>query len=189
MSSTAAQVRRLQTVAPRLTQAALQRARLTVVPRTRRSSAPRVPFVTFVSVILLAGVVGLLLFNTSMQQASFRATALQNQATDLSAQQEALEMDIEALNQPARLARLAKEMGMVIPATPAGIIDLGTGKITGDPVAASATDAIPVHPPAPRKPAALNRTVKYVKVAPGGGAAGTATTPKKGTDGAPTRNR
>ncbi|NGZ99991.1 hypothetical protein G5V59_06500 [Nocardioides sp. W3-2-3] len=91
MSSTAPQIRRLQTVAPRIAQAALQRARLTVVPRARRSRAPRVPFVTFVSVILLAGVLGLLLFNTSMQQASFRATALQKQATDLSAQQEALE--------------------------------------------------------------------------------------------------
>ena len=74
MSSTAAQVRaRL----PRIAEIAVKRARLTVVPRPRtRPRAPRVPFVTLVSVILLGGVVGLLMFNTSMQQASFRAAAL-----------------------------------------------------------------------------------------------------------------
>ena len=46
-----------------------------VAPRPRgcRSS-------TLVSLVLLGGVVGLLLFNTSMQQASFAATALEQQA-------------------------------------------------------------------------------------------------------------
>ncbi len=158
MSSTAPQIRRLQTVAPRIAQAALQRARLTVVPRTRRSRAPRVPFVTFVSVILLAGVVGLLLFNTSMQQASFKATALQNQATDLGAQQEALEMDLAALREPNRLAKLAQQMGMVIPAQ-AGVIDLSTGRISGSPAPASGNDRIPLHMPGPKKPRELQAPV------------------------------
>ena len=55
--------------------AALQRARLTVVPRARtRTSA--LPFVTLVSFVLLAGVIGLLMFNTSMQQAAFAATTM-----------------------------------------------------------------------------------------------------------------
>ena len=84
MSSTAPQLRsRL----PRLAEAAVERARLTVVPR-RRTRAPRVPFVTLVSTLLLGGVVGLLLFNTSMQQASFAATALEEQATNLSAREQ-----------------------------------------------------------------------------------------------------
>lgn len=183
MSSTAPQIRRLQSVAPRIAQAALERARLTVVPRTRRKRAPRVPFVAFVSVILLAGVVGLLLFNTSMQQASFKATALENQATDLGAQQEALEMDIQALREPQRLARLAQELGMVIPSTPAGILDLSTGRITGDPTPASGDDALPLHMPGPEKPAELRRP-EDVKVSAGGEAK-----PKTRTDGAPTRDR
>lgn len=146
---------RLPYAAPRIAQAALDRARLTVVPRTRRSRAPRVPFVTFVSVILLAGVVGLLLFNTSMQQASFRETALEKQATDLSAQQEALEMDLQSLREPQRVARAAQRLGMVIPSTPAGVLDLGSGKVTGDPTPATAEDSIPLQMPAPRKPSAL----------------------------------
>ena len=185
MSSTAPQIRRLQSVAPRIAQAALERARLTLVPRTRRKRAPRVPFVAFVSVILLAGVIGLLLFNTSMQQASFKATALENQATDLGAQQEALEMDIQALREPQRLARLAQDMGMVIPSTPAGVLDLSTGKITGQPVPASGGDAIPLHMPGPKKPAELQRPAD-VKVNP---AKAAGSKPKTATDGAPTGDR
>ena len=67
---------------PKIADAAIARARLTVVPRTRTKTA-RVPFVVLVSMLLLGGVVGLLLFNTSMQQASFAATALDAQATTL----------------------------------------------------------------------------------------------------------
>ena len=46
-----------------LAEAALDRARLTVVPRTGARAA-RMPFVTLVVVVLLGGVVGLLCFNT-----------------------------------------------------------------------------------------------------------------------------
>jgi anti-sigma factor RsiW len=186
MSSTAPQIRRLQAVAPRIAQAALERARLTVVPRTRRSRAPRVPFVAFVSVILLAGVIGLLLFNTSMQQASFKATALENQATDLAAQQEALEMDVAALSQAERVNRLAQDMGMVVPSS-AGILDLSTGKVTGEPVPASGADAIPLHMPGPKLPAELRRP-DDVKV-PAGGDAAAGAKAKRTTDGAPTGDR
>ena len=42
-----------------------------------RTQAARTPFVVLVIGLLVAGVVGLLMFNTHMQQASFRATALQ----------------------------------------------------------------------------------------------------------------
>ena len=71
MSSTAAQVAR---AAP-----ADRRGRRQARPAHGRpaaadpAAAPRVPFVTLVSLMLLGGVVGLLMFNTSMQQASFRA--------------------------------------------------------------------------------------------------------------------
>ena len=65
---------------PRLAEEAVARARLTVVPR-RRVRAARMPFVTLVSLVLLGGVVGLLCFNTPMQQASFAATKLEAQAT------------------------------------------------------------------------------------------------------------
>jgi hypothetical protein len=155
MSSTSPLRNRLPYVAPRIAQAALQRARLTVVPR-RRTQAPRVPFVTFVSIILLGGVIGLLMFNTSMQQASFRETALQNQATDLGAQQEALEMDLQVLNDPAHVAAAAEKLGLVMPASGAGVLHLGSGRISGDPQPATGADRLPLEPPGPSRPADLD---------------------------------
>ena len=62
MSSPAVQPR-IRSRVPRIAEAAVERARLTVVPR-RRTRAGRVPFVALVSLVLLGGVVGLLLFNT-----------------------------------------------------------------------------------------------------------------------------
>ena len=103
MSSTSPQRR---TSLPRFAEAAVDRARLSVVPRLR-TRAPRIPFVTLVSLILLAGVVGLLLFNTSMQQASFTASKLEDQASSLSARQEALAMELDQLRDPQRLAAQA----------------------------------------------------------------------------------
>ena len=61
----------------RIAEAAVERARLSVVPRVRRR-APRVPFVTLVSLVLLGGVVGLLMFNTSMQQNACAAPSLEH---------------------------------------------------------------------------------------------------------------
>ncbi|MBM0128144.1 hypothetical protein [Pimelobacter simplex] len=165
MSSTSPLRNRLPYVAPRVAQAALERARLTVVPR-RRTRAPRVPFVTFVSVILLGGVVGLLMFNTSMQQASFRETALRNQATDLGAQQEALEMELQELNDPAHVAAAAEKLGMVMPSTGAGVLHLGSGRISGDPQPATGEDRLPLEQPGPQRPASLDPPPVKQKVKP-----------------------
>ena len=87
MSSTAPALRAR---VPRLAGAALERARLTVVPRRRRRRSSPVPFLLVVSMVAVGGIVGLLLFNTSMQQASFAATSLQNQADNLVARCERL---------------------------------------------------------------------------------------------------
>jgi cell division protein FtsL len=156
MSSTAPQLRsRL----PRIAEAAVQRARLTVVPRPRtRPRAPRVPFVTLVSVLLLGGVVGLLLFNTSMQQASFRAAALDQQVADLTAQEEALRTDLQELSDPARIADEAQQAGMVI-AGPPNVMNLGTGEVSGDAqpaLPAQPSNTLPITTPGPEKPAALD---------------------------------
>lgn len=154
MSSTAPQLR--HRVASRLDQLAAQRARLAVVPRPRAVRAPKVPFITLVSAILLAGIVGLLLFNTSMQQASFRETALEAQARDLSARQQALQMEVQDLADDTRIARLAQSLGMVIPTTPAGVVDLATGEIDGDPEPATNEGELPLFPPPPERPDSLD---------------------------------
>jgi hypothetical protein len=117
------------------------------VPRLRRR-AHRVPFVTLVSLVLLGGVVGLLLFNTSMQQASFAAADLERQAAVLSAREQALALEVEELRNPARLARQACEIGMVAGPT-AAFIDLATGKVTGKPTPATRAPAGTLARPAP----------------------------------------
>lgn len=138
---------------PRIAEAAVERARLTVVPRGRTQAA-RVPFVLLVSLLLVGGVVGLLLFNTSMQQSSFATTALEHQAQTLSAREETLRMDLERLRDPQRLAESAQRSGMVPP--PASVCFLHPdGKITGTCAPATASDAFPIGTPEPGKPAVL----------------------------------
>jgi hypothetical protein len=155
MSSTAAQVRaRL----PRVAEVAVRRARLTVVPRPRtRPHAPRIPFVTLVSVLLLGGVVGLLMFNTSMQQASFRAAALEQQVDDLTAQEEALDLELQGLRDPQRIAAEARQLEMVLPAGGPLVLPLGGGKVLGDADQAALPGfQLPQTVPGPGRPAVLD---------------------------------
>ncbi|MEP9365557.1 hypothetical protein ABLE68_21495 [Nocardioides sp. CN2-186] len=160
MSSPAIQVR---SRIPRLAEDAFQKARLSVVPR-RRTRTSRMPFIALVSMVLLGGVVGLLLFNTSMQQASFASTALEEQANTLAARQQSLEMDLDRLRDPQRIAGAAQRLGMVQAGAPA-FITLGSGKVTGVPTpAVAAPFRINALPPA--KPAALNPAPHVVLVDP-----------------------
>ena len=147
---------------PRIAQDAVDRARLTVVPRVR-SRAPRVPFVTLVSVVLVAGIVGLLLFNTSLQQASFAAASLEQQADALAAREQTLRMELDELRNPQRVATEAQAMGMVIPAAPV-FLDLGDGAVTGVRTPATPADALRLQPKAPIKPAELAPPATVVEV-------------------------
>ena len=161
MSSPALQVR---TRIPRIAEAAVERARLTVVPRRRRPAA-KMPFLALVTMVLLGGVVGLLLFNTSMQQASFATTALQQQADTLAARQQSLQMDLDRLRDPQRIAMSAKRLGMVQACTPA-FLRLGTNKVTGQPCTDTSGTPLRINPLPPRKPAVLTPPVKQVTVPP-----------------------
>lgn len=153
---------------PRIADAAVARARLTVVPRPRTRAA-RVPFVVLVSMVLLSGVVGLLLFNTSLQQASFAATALQDQATTLSARQQTLKMELDQLRDPQRVAVQAQRMGMVPPSNPA-FLELPSGKVLGDPTPATRLNNVRLLPLPPVKPAVINPPpVVHTVVAPRAG--------------------
>ncbi len=143
-------------VSPRIGAAALERARLRIVPRTRRRPATRVPFVGLVTIVLLGGVVGLLLFNTSMQQASFATTALEGQATNLAARQQTLQAELDELRAPQAVAERARDLGMVVPSTPA-FLDLRTGEVTGGRPATATEDQLRLMPRPPPKPAALER--------------------------------
>jgi cell division protein FtsB len=159
MSSPALQTR---TRVTRIAQDAVDRARLTVVPRVR-TRAPRVPFVTLVSLVLVAGIVGLLLFNTSMQQASFAASSLENEADVLAAREQTLRMELDELRNPQRVAEEAQKMGMVIPSAPV-FLDLETGRTSGVRTPATRENAIQLLPPAPVMPAILAPAPTVVEV-------------------------
>jgi hypothetical protein len=152
---------------PRFAEAAVERARLTVVPPRRaigRTQAARTPFAVLVIAMLVAGVVGLLMFNTNMQQASFKATALQERVNALTAEEQGLNMELDGLRDPQRLATVAKELGMVPSSHPA-FVSLLDGKVLGNPGPATADDAFRINPlPAP-KPASLKRK-KIVVILP-----------------------
>jgi hypothetical protein len=152
MSSTAPALR---TRVPRLAGAALERARLTVVPKRKRRRTNPVPFLVVVSMLAVGGIVGLLLFNTSMQQASFAATGLQNQADALQAHEQTLQMELQRLRDPQTIALKAQRMGMVLPSSPA-VLDLRTGKVLGDPAPATRLDPLHLLAPPPAKPAELD---------------------------------
>ena len=148
MSSTAPALRAR---VPRLAEAALERARLSVVPKRRRRRTSPVPFLAVVSMLAVGGIVGLLLFNTSMQQASFAATDLQRQADLLQAREQSLQMQLDQLRDPQSIALKAQRMGMVLPTSPA-VLDLRSGKVLGDPAPATRTDPLHLLAPPPSKP-------------------------------------
>ncbi len=154
---------------PRFAEVAVERARLTVVPR-RRTRAARVPFVALVTIVLLGGVVGLLLFNTSMQQASFAATALEGQADTLAARQQTLQMDLDRLSDPQRIASRAQKLGMVQAGNPA-FVQLGggngVGSVSGQPSPGDPSLRFPIWPTI-TKPAVLNPRPHIVTVPPEG---------------------
>ena len=129
---------------PRFADTAVERARLTVVPR-RRTRARRLPFALLVGVVLLAGVVGLLMFNTSMQQASFTATALEARAAALHAEEQSLRMELDELRDPQQVAVRAQELGMVPVANPA-FLRLTDGRILGNAAPAAPRDRQRITP-------------------------------------------
>ena len=116
------------------------RERLALVPPRAVQSA-RVPFVALIAVILAGGVAGLLLFNTQMQQGAFQIEHLQAEAAALSAVQQDESMQMLRMSDPQRLAASARRLGMVAPPNPA-FLDLGTGRVLGVPVAATALNAM-----------------------------------------------
>jgi len=151
-----------RTRVPRFAEAAVERARLTVVP-PRRTQAARTPFAVLVIAILAAGVVGLLMFNTSMQQTSFKATSLQDRVNVLTAKEQSLALELDSLRDPQHLAVAAKELGMVAPSQPA-FVRLADGRVLGNPTPATVGDTVRVNPLPSKKPAALKRRTVIVKV-------------------------
>ena len=157
---------------PRLAEEAMERARLTVVPR-RRVRAARMPFVTLVSLVLLGGIVGLLCFNTQMQQASFAATSLEAQSDNLTAREQTLHDELQDLRSPQHLATLAQQAGMVVPQSSCTVrLAARTTEQGCVPATPDNTPTLLARPP--KKPGVLDPApyVVLVPPAPGSGQPG-----------------
>lgn len=111
----------------------LPRPRLTIVPRVA-SRAPRIPFVALVVSLLLGGLVGLLLLNTSLQRGAYVTSDLQRQSDELTVTQERLEQEIATLGASQRVAQKAQRLGMVPNDSPV-FLSLADGTVIGTPVA------------------------------------------------------
>lgn len=111
----------------------LPRPRLTIVPRVA-SRAPRIPFVALVVTLLLGGLVGLLLLNTSLQRGAYVTNDLQRHSDALQVTQERLEQQIADLGASQRVAQRAQHLGMVPNDSPV-FLSLADGTIIGKPVA------------------------------------------------------
>jgi len=153
---------------PKLADEALAKARLTVVPR-RRVRAARMPFVTLVSLVLLGGVVGLLCFNTQMQQASFAATSLEAQSDNLAAREQTLHDELQQLRDPQELARRAQAAGMVVPLNSC-TLRLAAATTQGSCDPATADNTPPLDPRPPKKPEVLDPDPVVVTLPPATGA-------------------
>jgi cell division protein FtsB len=119
--------------------------RLTAVPEPMPALAPRLPFVVLVSMLLVGGVVGLLVFNTSMQQSAFQEQRLQEQATTLAAREQALDGELKKMEDPHKIAAKAKDLGMVIPQN-AAMLRVPEAKVEGEAVPADRSATPPLHP-------------------------------------------
>lgn len=105
------------------------RPRLTIVPKMA-ARAPRIPFVALVVTLLVAGLVGLLLLNTGLQQGAYDVTRLQQTSADLTLRQQNLQLSVDELSSPQRISERALRLGMVTNDSPA-FLSLESGKIVG----------------------------------------------------------
>ena len=78
-----------------------------------RSSAPRAPFVVLVLFVLGAGLVGLLLLNTNLQQSSFELRDLQQETRLLRDRHAELTRQVAQSAAPEKLAGRAEDLGMI----------------------------------------------------------------------------
>lgn len=101
------------------------------------SHAPRAPFLIMMGALLAAGLLGLLLLNTTLAQGAFIAHDLQAQTTALADQEQALVQKVAEQESPMVLERRARAIGMVPSSTPV-FLRLSDGAVLGVPVPAKA---------------------------------------------------
>ncbi|WP_033258104.1 MULTISPECIES: hypothetical protein [Kitasatospora] len=110
----------------------------------------RTPFAVLVVALLSAGLLGLLMLNTALNEGSFTLSKLRKQTTEATDQQQTLQQQIAEQSAPDALERRARELGMVPGGDPAFLNPDGT--VTGK--AKPAEDKPPVPRPSTADPSA-----------------------------------
>jgi cell division protein FtsB len=107
------------------------RPRLRVAPPVP-VSGPRAPFVALVLFVVIAGVLGILVLNTKINENAFRLGELRDNQATLDRQEQELNQNIADLESPNNLAAAARRLGLVPSGTPA-FIKLPDGRVLGVP--------------------------------------------------------
>lgn len=154
------------------------RPHLRMVSPLRAERASRGVFALVVLTVLAAGMLAVLLINTSLAQGAFTVSELKSEQGQLMQQEQSLTEAVAALAAPESLETRARELGMLPSENPV-FLDVSTGKVLGKPkpapgtratmprlltpadaTAAEGTDTgladLPAAPPADADPAALD---------------------------------
>jgi len=82
--------------------------------------------------VVVAGVLGILVLNTKINENAFRLDSLQAQQTSLDLQEQQLKQNLAQLEAPGNLRAAASRLGLVPAGTPA-FINLPDGRVVGVP--------------------------------------------------------
>jgi hypothetical protein len=104
-------------------------------------TAPRTPFVVLVLVVVVAGVLGILLINTKINENAFKLSYLQDRQANLDRQEQQLNAQLANQQAPNNLAAQAAKLGLVPAGTPA-FIRLPDGRVIGVPQPATSTPSV-----------------------------------------------
>jgi hypothetical protein len=97
---------------------------------------PRASFLVLVLGLVVAGVLGILVLNTKINENAFRLDDLRAQQAALDLQEQQLAQELAEKESPGNLAAAAKRLGLVPAGTPA-FITLPNGRVVGVPQPAS----------------------------------------------------
>lgn len=104
-------------------------------------TVPRAPFVALVLVVVVAGVLGILVLNTKINENAFRLSHLQSQQSSLNQQEQQLDQQLADLDSPNSLAAAARRLGLVPAGTPA-YITMPDGTVVGVPQPATGLPSV-----------------------------------------------
>jgi hypothetical protein len=93
-------------------------------------TAPRAPFVMLVLVLVAAGIIGLLVLNTKINEDSFRLQKMRDRQVALDTREQQLGSELADRQSPGNLAAAARRLGLVPAGTPA-FLYLPDGRVVG----------------------------------------------------------